>query len=425
MSRFIIEGGYPLRGVIRPAGNKNGALPMLAACLLTDAPVVLHNVPDIEDVRVMLHLLDDLGVAARFEHGTVELCAAGLRSTNPSSDLCRRARASILLAGPLIARHQQVALSPPGGDIIGLRRLDTHFNGFRELGVDVHAGSTFVLKRERLSGADFLLDEASVTATENLVMAAILADGKSVFFNAACEPHVKDLCELLLKMGARIEGHGTNRIVVHGVDRLHAAEHTIGPDYIEIGSYLAAAAVTGGELTVEGVQDMGPMRVLNRAFHRVGLDWNHLDDALRYEGGSALQVEGDIGFGIPKIDSGVWPAFPSDMMSVAVVMATQAHGSILFFEKMFESRMYFVSRLIDMGAHVIQCDPHRVFVQGPTDLRGMHIMSPDIRAGMALLIAALCATGHSMIDQAQIIERGYENVVGKLTALGARIEKNS
>jgi len=423
MSRFVIEGGYPLRGAIRPVGNKNGALPMLAACLLTEEPVILHNVPDIEDVQVMLDLLADLGVETRFEGGTAELCAANLRSTTPNPDLCRRARASILLAGPLIARHRQVALSPPGGDVIGLRRLDTHFNGFRELGIDVHMGPAFVLKREKLTGADFLLDEASVTATENLVMAAVLAEGDSVFFNAACEPHVKDLCDLLVKMGARMQGHGTNRIAVEGVRELHGAEHSVGADYIEVGSYLAAAAATGGELVVEDMNDTEPLRILHRGFHRVGLAWTREGNTLRFSGGKTMEVEGDIGFGIPKVDSGVWPAFPSDMMSVTVVMATQANGSILFFEKLFESRMYFVARLIDMGAHLIQCDPHRVLVQGPTQLRGMHITSPDIRAGMALLIAALCAKGHSIIDQAQHIERGYEDVVGKLTSLGARVGK--
>ena len=423
MSRFVIEGGYPLRGTIRPAGNKNGALPMLAACLLTDEPVILHNVPDIEDVQVMLNLLANLGVDTQFEGGTAELCAAGLKSTTPNPDLCRRARASILLAGPLIARHRQVALSPPGGDVIGLRRLDTHFNGFRELGIDVHTGPAFVLKREKLTGADFLLDEASVTATENLVMAAVLADGNSLFFNTACEPHVEDLCRFLIKMGAQIQGHGTNRIAIQGVGMLHGAEHTVGADYIEVGSYLAAAAVTGGELVVEDIDDVEPLRIINRGFNRVGLSWTREGSALKFAGGVPMQVEGDFRFGIPKIDSGVWPAFPSDMMSVAVVMATQAHGSILFFEKMFESRMHFASRLIDMGAHIIQCDPHRVLVQGPTQLRGMQISSPDIRAGMALLIAALCAKGHSIIDQAQIIERGYEDIIGKLASLGAHVGK--
>jgi len=423
MSRFVIEGGYPLRGEIRPVGNKNGALPMLAACLLTDEPVILHNVPDIEDVQVMLNLLANLGVDTRFEGGTAELCAASLKSTTPNPDLCRRARASILLAGPLIARHRQVALSPPGGDVIGLRRLDTHFNGFRELGIDVHTGPAFVLKREKLTGADFLLDEASVTATENLVMAAVLADGNSLFFNTACEPHVEDLCHFLIKMGAQIQGHGTNRITIQGVGMLHGAEHTVGADYIEVGSYLAAAAVTGGELVVEDIDDVEPLRILNRGFNRVGLSWTREGSTLKFDGGVPMQVESDFRFGIPKIDSGVWPAFPSDMMSVAVVMATQAHGSILFFEKMFESRMHFASRLIDMGAHIIQCDPHRVLVQGPTQLRGMQISSPDIRAGMALLIAALCAKGHSIIDQAQIIERGYEDVIGKLASLGAHVAK--
>ncbi len=322
-------------------------------------------------------------------------------------------RASILLAGPLAARHGRAVLPPPGGDVIGRRRLDTHIEGLRALGITVEGGDSFTFRRRELKAADLLLDEASVTATENILMAAVLAPGTTTLFNAACEPHVQDLGELLVRMGARIEGLGTNRLLVHGVARLHGATHTLGPDYIELGSYLAAAAVTRGTLQVTGVgADFGAARVLQRTFDKLGLG-----------GGRGLRVRKDLGAAVPKIEDGAWPAFPSDLMSVAIVVATQARGSVLFFEKMFESRMYFVDRLIEMGALIVQCDPHRVVVQGPARLHGIHMSSPDIRAGMAMVLAALCARGTSVIENAQMIDRGYEAVDERLRALGAHIER--
>lgn len=413
MSRLIIQGGHRLHGPFTPVGNKNAALPMLAACVLTDEPVVLHNVPRIQDVAVMLELLAQLGVQVHQQAGTVTLCAKGLKSRRLDADLCRRVRASILLAGPLAARHGRAVLPPPGGDVIGRRRLDTHLQGLRALGIVVEGGDAFTFRRRELKAADLLLDEASVTATENILMAATLAPGRTTIFNAACEPHVQDLGALLVKMGAHIEGLGTNRLILRGVARLGGAEHTIGPDYIELGSYLAAAAVTRGALEVTGVpDDFGALPVIARTYDKLGVG-----------SGRPLRVRQDLGAAVPKIEDGAWPAFPSDLMSVAIVVATQARGGVLFFEKMFESRMYFVDRLIEMGAHIIQCDPHRVVVQGPARLHGVVMSSPDIRAGMAMLIAALCARGESVIENAQMIDRGYEAVDERLRALGAHVDR--
>ena len=415
MSRLIIQGGHRLHGPFTPVGNKNAALPMLAACVLTDEPVVLHNVPRIQDVAVMLELLTQLGVQVDQHGRTITLCAKGLKSRKLDPERCRRVRASILLAGPLAARHGRAVLPPPGGDVIGRRRLDTHLQGLRALGIAVEGGDAFTFRRRELKAADMLLDEASVTATENILMAATLAPGRTTIFNAACEPHVQDLGALLVKMGARIEGLGTNRLILHGVDRLGGAEHTIGPDYIELGSYLAAAAVTRGTLEVAGgPDDFGALPVIARTYDKLGVG-----------SGKPLRVRQDLGAAVPKIEDGAWPAFPSDLMSVAIVVATQARGGVLFFEKMFESRMYFVDRLIEMGAHIIQCDPHRVVVQGPARLHGVVMSSPDIRAGMAMLIAALCARGESVIENAQMIDRGYEAVDERLRALGAHIERRS
>lgn len=423
VSRFIINGQKRLSGIFTPVGNKNAALPMLAACLLTDEPVILHNVPDIQDVRVMLELLEHLGVQVENRGGAVTLRAAGIRRTRLDRELCRRVRASILLAGPLTARTGRAVIYPPGGDIIGRRRIDTHMAGLRALGVKVEGGDFYTFRAKARRGADILLDEASVTATENLLMAAITATGTTTIYNAACEPHVQDLGALLNKMGAQITGLGTNLIRIAGVDRLHGADHTIGPDYIEVGSYLCATAVTGGELTVNGFNDEQVRAVMQRTFGKLGLVW-------KTEGGQVYQpahryfrVKRDLGGAVPKIEDGAWPAFPSDLMSVAIVLATQARGSVLFFEKMFESRMYFVDRLIEMGARVVQCDPHRVVVEGPARLHGIHMSSPDIRAGMAMLIAALGARGTSVIENAQVIDRGYERVEERLRALGAEITR--
>jgi UDP-N-acetylglucosamine 1-carboxyvinyltransferase len=420
MARFIIHGGKRLSGTYVPGGNKNAVLPMLAACVLTDQPVVLENVPLIEDVRTMLDLLSGIGVEIELKGHTVRLCAKGLRRSKLDPELCRKVRASILLAGPMAARLGRVTLSPPGGDVIGRRRLDTHFLGLRALGIDVEGGKNFVFRRKRLEGAAMVLDEASVTATENVLMAATLAKGETTIFNAACEPHVTDLALLLNKMGAQITGLGTNRLVVCGVETLGGATHTVQPDYIEIGSFVAAAAATGGELKVGGVE-AEPMLIISKTFQKLGIKLQIDGASLTLPARQTRRIVRDFGSAIPKIEDGPWPMFPSDLMSVLLVAATQAKGPVLFFEKMFESRMYFVDYLIGMGAGIVVCDPHRVLVTGPSRLHGISMASPDIRAGMALLIAALCAKGESVIHNAQTIDRGYERVEERLRALGADI----
>lgn len=421
MARLIIRGGRRLNGDYVPAGNKNAVLPMVAAALLTDEPLVLHNVPRILDVEIMLQLLESLGADVRQNEHTVEIRADRLRKREPDPSLCRRVRSSILLAGPLAARHGRALLAPPGGDVIGRRRLDTHFLGLQALGIRVQMGRTFAFRRQHLQGADILLDEASVTATENILMAAVLAPGRTVIRNAACEPHVVDLGRLLIEMGARIEGLGTNRVVIEGVKQLRGAVYPVQPDHVEIGSFLAAAAATGGDIRVAAPLDAEVFQVIQRTFHRLGVSLERTDSGIEMKALRRLRVQSDIGRAIPKIEDGVWPAFPSDLMSVCVVLATQAHGQVLFFEKLFESRMYFVDRLIEMGAHIVQCDPHRVVVMGPSRLRGTHLTTPDIRAGMALIVAALCAKGESIIDHAEIVDRGYEALDARLRALGADI----
>ena len=421
MARFIIHGQRSLAGTVDIIGNKNAALPMLAACLLTEEPVTLRRVPQILDVAVMLELLASLGVSVEHTGDTIRLCAARLRRRKLDPELCRRVRSSILLAGPLVARHGRAELPPPGGDVIGRRRVDTHLHGLRELGIQTEAGRSYIFRRRQLHGAEILLDEASVTGTENLLMAAVLAPGVTTLHNAACEPHVQDLGALLCKMGARISGLGTNRLGIEGVEYLCGAEHTIGPDFVELGSYLAAAAATGGALTAVGTFDPLMLAVLNKAFRKLGVTWSVDARGVHLAARKRLRIRKDFGGEIPKIEDGAWPAFPSDLMSVALVLATQAAGSVLFFEKMFESRMYFVDRLLEMGAHIVQCDPHRVVVAGPARLHGTHQTSPDIRAGMALIIAALCAKGASVIENAQMVDRGYERLDERLRALGADI----
>ena len=420
MARFIIQGKQRLSGVFQPSGNKNAVLPMLTACLLTDEPVELNNVPLIEDVATMLKILADLGVSVNQHEHTVKLCAAGIRKQRLDRELCHRVRSSILFAGPMLARHGQVKLYAPGGDVIGRRRLDTHFLGLRALGVEITGGDHYTFLRRELRGAEILLDEASVTATENILMAATLAQDATVIFNAACEPHVQDLCVLLNKMGARVSGIGTNRISVEGVDALHGAVHTVAPDHVEIGSFLAAAAATGGELTIPGVvPDL--LTPILRPFQILGLTLHSGDTGLQLTSRHKLRVQNEFGLAMPKIEDGPWPNFPSDLMSVAIVTGTQTQGTVLFFEKMFERRMVFVDRLIDMGARIVQCDPHRVVVIGPSHLHAVHMSSPDIRAGMAMLIAALCAKGESIVENAQVIDRGYERVEERLRRLGADI----
>jgi UDP-N-acetylglucosamine 1-carboxyvinyltransferase len=421
MARFVIRGGTALRGVHRTPGNKNAVLPMLAATVLTDQPVRLDNVPRIDDVHTTLALLEHLGADVRLRGHTVTVCAAELKRTRLEPGLCGKVRSSILLAGPLAARHGCAVLAPPGGDVIGRRRLDTHFGALSRLGIAIEAGRSYRFTRRRgFRGADILLDEASVTATENAVMAAALAPGTTTLFNAACEPHVQDLCTLLQAMGADIAGVGTNRLIVRGVRVLGGARRRVGPDLVEAASFLAAAAVTRGEVTVTGLGGM-ELLCIDRTLRKLGVPCRQTADGYTVRAHATPRIQNDFGDAIPRIEDGPWPALPSDLMSVMIVLATQAAGSVLFFEKMFESRMVFVDRLIEMGARIVRCDPHRVLVSGPARLRGMHLTSPDIRAGIALLIAALCAEGESVIDHAEVIDRGYERVDGALRALGAEI----
>ena len=422
MARFIIQGGKRLSGVHKPPGNKNAALPMLAASVLTDKPVTLQNIPLINDMRTMLEILTDLGADVNLRGHSVTICAKGLRKSRLNPVLCDKARSSILFAGPLAARHGCAILFPPGGDVIGRRRLDTHFDGLRQLGIRVQSNGDYTFRRHSLNGAKILLDEASVTATENIVMAAVLAKGTTTIFNAACEPHVQDLCFMLNKMGACISGMGTNYIRVEGVDSLSGVRHRIEPDYTDTCSFMAAAALTGGDLRIGNIPE-NQFDIIARPFSKLGVAWNLTDDKLHLPAKQKLRIRNDFGSAIPKIEDGIWPSFPSDLMSVAIVVATQARGTVLFFEKLFESRMYFVDRLIDMGARIVQCDPHRVIVTGPAHLHGIHMSSPDIRAGMALVLAALVAKGESIIDNAQSIDRGYERVDKELRRLGADIRR--
>ncbi len=424
MARFRIEGGHPLNGVVHPSGNKNAALPALAATLLTDEPVTLHNVPRIGDVQTMQELLATLGVRVELLGPTsVRLHAREVHTPHLDPHLCREIRASILLAGPLLARMGHVELPPPGGDVIGRRRLDTHLLAFEALGARVGYDRVFRFETSGLRGTEILLDEASVTATENAIMAAVLAKGTTIIRNAACEPHVQDLCHMLNSMGAQIEGIGSNVLTIHGVDRLHGTEYTLGPDYVEIGSFIGLGAVSRGELRIHPVNP-ADLQMIRWVFER------RLNVNLRLEGDTLivpdeqdLEVIPDVGGAIPKVDDAPWPMFPADLMSITLVVATQARGTILLHEKMFESRLYFVDKLISMGARIILCDPHRAVVSGPARLHGQVLTSPDIRAGMALLIAALIAEGESEIHNIEQIDRGYERIEEKLRALGARIER--
>jgi UDP-N-acetylglucosamine 1-carboxyvinyltransferase len=394
---------------------------MLASCLLTDQPVVLRNVPLINDVKVMLELLESIGVAVSLEGHTVTLCARSLRTTELDQDLCARVRTSILLAGPLCARHGGATIYPPGGDVIGRRRLDTHFYGLRSLGVEISIDQAYRFKAGPLTPWKMVFDEASVTATENVMMAATLAAGTSTIYNAACEPHVQDLAQLLNQMGADISGIGTNNLTIRGVEKLQGAEYTVQPDYIEVGSFIAASVVTGGSLTIPDAGDPLTQQVMQRTFSKLGVESTRDGRTLIVPQQPERCIRPDEGNATPKIEDGIWPAFPSDLMSICIVLATQTRGTALFFEKMFESRMYFVDHLMTMGANIIQCDPHRVVVIGPTRLRGSTLTSPDIRAGMAMLIAACCADGESVIKNAQVIDRGYEAIEDRLAALGADI----
>jgi len=422
MSTFIVEGGHKLRGHVRPAGNKNAALPMMAATLLTDEAVELSNVPDIRDVHTMLELLGSLGVEFEWTSpGSLALKASDVRSVALESALAARIRASILLAGPLLARNNELQLPPPGGDVIGRRRLDTHFDALQKLGADVELGDQFVL-RGKLRGSEIFLDEPSVTGTENLVMAASLAEGTTVLRNAAAEPHVQDLCRLLTGMGARIEGIGTGQLVIEGVEKLGGASARVSADHIEVGSFVGLAAVTRSELTI-GEVEPAHLSSIRLMFERLGVTCQLDGRSLRVPGDQSLEICMDIGQQIPKIDDGPWPQFPADLVSIALVVATQCRGTILIHEKMFESRMFFADKLTAMGARIVICDPHRAVVVGPATLRGSVVESPDIRAGMAILIAALGADGRSEIHNIGQIERGYERIDERLRLLGASIER--
>ncbi len=423
MEKLLIEGGYPISGTAVPSGNKNAALPLLAACLLTDEPVTLHNLPAIGDVQTMGKLLSDVGVSIeKLDPRTWRVHAREVRTSKLSHELFGNVRGSITLAGPMLARMGEVHLPRPGGDVIGRRRVDTHFLALSALGADVDTDGAFRLRGKRLRGADILLDQASVTATENAIMAATLASGTTVIRNAACEPHVQDLCHMLCRLGAQIENIGSNALIIHGVERLSGGEYTIGPDYMEVGSYIALAAVTGGELVIKNAAPEH-LRMVALVFERLGVRFEARGNDVFVPAGQSLVVVPDIGGAIPSVDDAPWPGFPADLMSIAVVLASQAKGTVLIHDKMFESRLYFVDKLIAMGARVILCDPHRCVVQGPSPLHGDEVESPDIRAGMALLIAALCAEGQSIIRNIRQIDRGYERVEEKLCPLGARIER--
>ena len=429
MATLRIQGGKVVSGAHRVPGNKNAALPMIAAALMSDEPVTLENVPDIADVAAMLEAARSFGAVVTRDPASdrVTLRTSRLRTTRIDPALASKIRTSFLFAGPLLARAGRATLTPPGGDAIGHRRLDTHFAGFRLLGAKARLGKRgdrAIWFRGELKGARILLDEASVTATENILMASVLAKGRTEIYNAACEPHIVDLAAMLNAMGAKINGAGTNRLVIEGVERLSGCTATVGCDYIEAGSYLVAAATTGGELTLENVEP-GPFEVLEGTFRRFGVTWTIDAKArtLHYVPKKRLRMKYDLGDAIPSVADGVWPAFPSDLMSVLIVLATQTRGTCLFFEKMFESRLYFVDFLRQMGAKIVQCDPHRVVVTGPCPLSGCHVTSPDIRAGISLVIAALCARGETTISNAETIDRGYVAVETSLSALGADIKR--
>jgi len=424
MEKFVIEGGQPLSGTLVPAGNKNAALPVLAAALLTEEEVVLRNIPRIRDVEAMIALLRALGARADWTaDGVVTVCAADVRETTVDPDLAERIRASFLLAGPLLARFGRADMPLPGGDVIGRRRLDPHLDAFRALGAVADATRGYHLAApDGLRACDFFMDEPSVMATENALMAAALTPGSTVIHNAASEPHVQDLARLLLQMGARVEGIGSNVLVVHGEQRLGGADHTIGPDYIEVASFIALAACTGGELRIRDIVQ-ADLRMTKLVFERLGCRIEYHDDDIVVPPAQRLRVKDDEGDAISKIEDGPWPAFPADLTSIALAMATQAEGMVLIFEKMFENRLFFVDKLVSMGARVLLCDPHRAVVSGPSRLHGERMESPDIRAGMALLIAALCAEGRSEIGNVRQIDRGYERIDERLRSLGARIER--
>ncbi len=422
MDKFIIKGGTPLRGTMRPSGNKNAALPLMAACLLTTEPVVLHNMPDIQDTRTMAKLLQSLGVTITKDilTSTWTIQASNITPGDLDPDLCRQIRASILLAGPMTARYHGIKLPPPGGDVIGRRRVDTHILALEKLGATFIYEDSFDFSTDGLVGADILLDEASVTATENTIMAAALAKGTTHIRNAASEPHIQQLCQLLNAMGAKIDNIGSNVLCVEGVEDLHGAEFTIGPDYLEVISFVGATVVTGGEIRIKdaGVEYL---RMIQLVLGRLGVEMIFEGDDIIVPSNQKLVIQPDLGNAIPEISVMPWPAFPTDLMSIAIVIATQSKGTILFHDWMYPSRMFFIDKLVSMGAQVVLCDPHRCIVNGPTRLNAEKLDSPDIRAGIALVLAALSAKGESTIRNVGQIDRGYERIDEKLQLLGADI----
>jgi UDP-N-acetylglucosamine 1-carboxyvinyltransferase len=425
MEKFVIEGGVPLSGTVAPAGNKNAALPLLAACLLTEEEVVLRNVPDIQDVEAMLRLIEDLGASVEVREGEVAVCAGAANQGHvaPDRGLSERIRASFLLAGPLLARFGRAEMPPPGGDVIGRRRLDPHLDAFRAMGAEIDATADIVLRAPGgLRACEVFMDEPSVMATENALMAAALTPGTTLLGNAACEPHVQDLARMLTGMGAQIRGIGSNVLEVTGAEALGGCVHEVAPDHIEIGSFMALAGVTGGELRIKDVVP-DDLRMIRLVFDRLGLR-SELDGGdVLVPGEQKLVVHNDVGEYQCKVQDGPWPAFPADLTSIALALATQSEGSVLIHEWMFENRLIFTDKLVVMGAQITLCDPHRAIIVGPRRLRGERLESPDIRAGMAMLIAALCADGVSEIGNIRQIDRGYERIDERLRELGARIER--
>ncbi|MCC7118872.1 MAG: UDP-N-acetylglucosamine 1-carboxyvinyltransferase [Anaerolineales bacterium] len=425
MDQFVITGGTPLRGAVTPSGNKNAALPLLAACLLTDEPVILRNIPRIRDVLAMRELIENLGATVEeLEPNAWRITTKQVRASDLDPDLCRRIRASILIAGPVLARAGRLLLPPPGGDVIGRRRLDTHILALRKLGTVITYDRAFDLSTDGLKGADILMDEASVTATENAVMAAVLAQGETKLRNAASEPHVQELCQFLNLLGGDIQGIGSNTLIINGVQKLHGGEFTIGPDLLEVVSYIGAAVVTRGNIRIHNA-GVKYLEMIQQVFQRLGVHWQTQGDDLLVPADQSLEITPDLDGALPEIKTNVWPAFPTDLTSIAITVATQTSGSVLFHDWMFSGRMYFTDKLVGMGARIILCDPYRCLIQGPTQLYGEKLESPDIRAGMALLLAALAAKGESKVRNVIQIERGYEKVDEKLRALGAEITRTS
>ncbi|MBQ3805122.1 MAG: UDP-N-acetylglucosamine 1-carboxyvinyltransferase [Prevotella sp.] len=433
MDSFIIEGGHALKGEITPQGAKNEALEVICATLLTDSEITISNIPDILDVNNLIQLLRDIGVkVTRKDKGTYSFQSDALDLNYLSSDefvsKCAQLRGSVMMIGPLLGRFGRATVAKPGGDKIGRRRLDTHFLGFHKLGAvynRVTGRNVYELKADKLCGCYMLLDEASVTGTANIVMAAVMAEGTTTIYNAACEPYIQQLCRMLNRMGANIKGIGSNLLTIEGVDKLHGTDHRLLPDMIEVGSFIAMAAMVGDGIRVKDVsiQNLG---IIPDAFRRLGVQIVEDGDDLYIPRHTHYQIDSFIDGTIMTLSDAPWPGLTPDLLSVLIVVATQAQGSVLFHQKMFESRLFFVDKLIDMGAQIILCDPHRAVVVGhdhKVRLRAGRMSSPDIRAGIALLIAALSAEGTSQINNISQIDRGYEDIEGRLNALGARITR--